>query len=143
MNENEKEKKLSEEAVSSETAEENKESDVKFEENDNWKFEAEAPTLDDNIALSNGFELEAKAVDKPKSKEKKEKSQDIVINKRNLKIALISIVSAILAAVVLFFGIDYFALPNSKEKMNPGNVALTVGDMKVSVGMGCNLFVHT
>ncbi len=135
MNENEKEKKLSEEAVSSETAEENKESDVKFEENDNWKFEAEAPTLDDNIALSNGFELEAKAVDKPKSKEMKEKSQDIVINKRNLKIALISIVSAILAAVVLFFGIDYFALPNSKEKMNPGNVALTVGDMKVSVGM--------
>ena len=71
MNENEKEKKLAEEAVSSETAEENKESDVKFEENDNWKFEAEAPTLDDNIALSNGFELEAKAVDKPKSKETK------------------------------------------------------------------------
>ncbi len=90
MNENEKEKK---------------ESDVKFEENDNWKFEAEAPTLDDNIALSNGFELEAKAVDKPKSKEKKEKSQDIVINKRNLKIALISIVSAILAAVVLYYNL--------------------------------------
>lgn len=135
MNENEKDKNLDEETAASENKEEKKVSDVKFEENDNWQFEAEAPTLEDNITLGNGFELEAKAEDKPKKKEKKEKKENIVINKRNLKIVLLSIVSAVLAAAVLAFGIDYFALPNSKEKMNPGNVALTVGDMKVSVGM--------
>lgn len=135
MNENEKEKEISEEAVSSENAEENKEAEVKFEENDNWQFEAEAPTLDDSIILGDGFALEAKPDDQPAVKKKKEKSQDIVINKRNLKIVLLSIVSAVLAAAIIAFGIDFFALPNNKEKMNPGNVALTVGDMKVSVGM--------
>ena len=138
MNENEKEKEISEEAVSSENTEENKEAEVKFEENDNWQFEAEAPTLDDSITLGDGFALEAASDDKPEvkmKKEKKEKSQNIVINKRHLKIVLLSIVSAVLAAAIIAFGIDFFALPNNKEKMNPGNVALTVGDMKVSVGM--------
>ena len=138
MNENENEKEISEEAVSSENTEENKEAEVKFEENDNWQFEAEAPTLDDSITLGDGFALEAASDDKPEvkmKKEKKEKSQNIVINKRHLKIVLLSIVSAVLAAAIIAFGIDFFALPNNKEKMNPGNVALTVGDMKVSVGM--------
>lgn len=138
MNENEKEKEISEETVSSENTEENKEAEVKFEENDNWQFEAEAPTLDDSITLGDGFALEAASDDKPEvkmKKEKKEKSQNIVINKRHLKIVLLSIVSAVLAAAIIAFGIDFFALPNNKEKMNPGNVALTVGDMKVSVGM--------
>lgn len=135
MNENENEKKLGEDAAS-ENTEDSKATDVKFEENDNWQFEAEAPTLNDNIALGDGFEIEASFADKElKQQKKKEKKEDIVINKKKLKIVLLSIISAVLAAVILFFGIDYFALPNTKEKMNPGNVALTVGDMKVSVGM--------
>ena len=135
MNKNENEKELDVEAVNSENAD-NTEADVKYEENDNWKFDAEAPTLQENIALGDGFEIEATFADKElKHQKKKEKKENIVINKKKLGIAFASVISAVLAALIVFFGINYFALPNSKEKMNPGNVALTVGDMKVSVGM--------
>jgi hypothetical protein len=34
-----------------------------------------------------------------------------------------------------FFGVRYFTVPNSDEKMNPGNVALKVSDTPVSIGM--------
>lgn len=139
MNENEDKKELDEEAAKPEETRENQKTDVKFEENDSWQFDAEAPTLEDNLAIGDGFEIDAKsAEDKPDVKDKKakkEKKENIVINKKKLRTVLISVVSAILAAVLIFLGVNYFAVPNSKEKMNPGNVALTVGDMKVSVGM--------
>lgn len=142
MNENEKE--LNEENIIPENSENNQNdnqdnnaSEVKFEENDNWQFEAEAPTLENNIAIGDGYEFETVAEEKEPQiiKEKKEKKENIVINKRKLRIVLLSIASAVVAAALLFVGVAFFALPNSSERMNPGNVALTVGDMKVSVGM--------
>ena len=45
------------------------------------------------------------------------------------------LVGLIVAVVLVFFGWRYYTVPNSQEKMNYGNVAMTVGDEKVSIGM--------
>ncbi len=45
------------------------------------------------------------------------------------------LVGLIVAVVLVFFGWRYYTVPNSQEKMNYGNVALTVGDEDVSIGM--------
>ncbi len=113
---------------------------VKYEKNDNWQFDASAPTLEDNLAIGNDYEINvAQAPVHPKKKAKdKNKEKDgehIVINKKQLKVVSLSVVSFILAALIVFFGIKLFALPNTSETMTPGNVALTVGKTKVSVGM--------
>lgn len=133
---NKDEKEINEEKVNPEETQENQE--VKFEENDNWQFEAEAPTLENKLVLGDGFEIEAPVENKPKNKvkkEKKEKKETIVINKKKLRIVLLSFASAVLAAAIIAAGIFFFAIPNSREKMTPGNVALRVGNTKVSVGM--------
>ncbi len=133
---NKEEKEINEEKVNPEETQENQE--VKFEENDNWQFEAEAPTLENKLVLGDGFEIEAPVENKPKNKvkkEKKEKKETIVINKKKLRIVLLSFASAVLAAAIIAAGIFFFAIPNSSEKMTPGNVALKVGNTKVSVGM--------
>ena len=134
---NDKENKLN----SDENAQaEQKNQAVKYEKNDNWQFDASAPTLEDNLAIGNDYEIDvAQAPVHPKKKAKdKNREADkehIVINKRKLKVVSLSIVSVILAALIVFFGIKLFALPNTSETMTPGNVALTVGKTKVSVGM--------
>lgn len=135
----EKDNQLNPEAESLNSTGEEKENEVSYEKNDNWKFDAEAPTLDNNIELGNGFEIEVKDdvtyIPPQLKNETLDKESNIVINKRALKTGLISAAAAILAALLIFFGIRFFALPNSNENMNPGNVALTVRDTKVSVGM--------
>ena len=134
---NDKENKLN----SDENAQaEQKNQAVKYEKNDNWQFDASAPTLEDNLAIGNDYEIDvAQSPVHPKKKAKdKNREADkehIVINKRKLKVVSLSIVSVILAALIVFFGIKLFALPNTSETMTPGNVALTVGKTKVSVGM--------
>ncbi|MBR3150088.1 MAG: peptidylprolyl isomerase [Eubacterium sp.] len=45
------------------------------------------------------------------------------------------LVALIVTVVLAFFGWRYYTQPNSQEKMNYGNVAMTVGGEDVSVGM--------
>ncbi len=118
-------------------AQENKtEQEVKYEENDNWQFDASAPTLENNIELGGGYQTDnLELPPQPAVSEKEEKSENITIRKKPLIIVLVSVLCAILIAVIVFFGIRFFTVPNSNERMNPGNVALTVGDTKISVGM--------
>ncbi|MDE6659156.1 MAG: peptidyl-prolyl cis-trans isomerase [Eubacterium sp.] len=133
---NKDEKELNEEKVAPEEKQGNQE--VKYEENDNWQFEAEAPTLGNKLTLGDGFEIEAPIEKKPKNKAKKAKpakNESIVINKKTLKVVVLSFVSAVLVAAIIALGAFVFVIPNSSEKMTPGNVALKVGNTKVSVGM--------
>lgn len=105
----------------------------------NWKFDAKAPMLENNIELGDGFQIDveqqAPVVRKKDELKAVNKKEHIVINRKALRIGVLSAVSAVLAALLIFFGVRFFAFPNSSERMNPGNVALTVGNTKVSVGM--------
>ena len=116
--------------------------DIKLEENDNWKFEAEALTLNDTLLENDSVEIEipgAKAepvIQKPVVKEdrrepKKGKAKDGNI----VKFVLVAVATAIVIAVLTVLGVYYYTVPNSDERMNPGNVAFTVGDTDVSIGM--------
>ena len=112
---------------------------VRLEDNDNWQFEASAPAAENDVFSGVGgveFEL-------PKEQRAAEnqdvmtqvKSQDIVIKKGRISIVLSSLIAVVIVAALVVLGIKYYTQPNSNEKMNPGNIALTVGDTDVSVGM--------
>ncbi len=112
---------------------------VRLEDNDNWQFEASAPAAENDVFSGVGgveFEL-------PKEQRAAEnqdvmtqvKSQDIVIKKGRISIVLSSLIAVVIVAALVVLGIRYYTQPNSNEKMNPGNIALTVGDTDVSVGM--------
>lgn len=112
---------------------------VRLEDNDNWQFEASAPAAENDVFSGVGgveFEL-------PKEQRTAEnqdvmtqvKSQDIVIKKGRISIVLSSLIAVVIVAALVVLGIRYYTQPNSNEKMNPGNIALTVGDTDVSVGM--------
>ena len=141
------------------TAPEQDNAEVKYEENDNWQFDASAPTLEGNLDLGSDYELdlaeEQKAADgaeaqetaeedetKEKTGESSEDGDDedekakrnIIVNKVAIKIALISGICAVVAAIIAFCGIRLFLYPNSNEIMTPGNTALTIGETKISVG---------
>lgn len=112
---------------------------VRLEDNDNWQFEASAPAAENDVFSGVGgveFEL-------PKEQRAAEnqdvmtqvRSQDIVIKKGRISIVLSSLIAVVIVAALVVLGIRYYTQPNSNEKMNPGNIALTVGDTDVSVGM--------
>lgn len=112
---------------------------VRLEDNDNWQFEASAPAAENDVFSGVGgveFEL-------PKEQRAAEnqdvmtqvKSQDIVIKKGRISIVLSSLIAVVIVAALVVLGIRYYTQPNSNEKMNPGNIALTIGDTDVSVGM--------
>lgn len=112
---------------------------VRLEDNDNWEFEASAPAAENDVFSGVGgveFEL-------PKEQRAAEnqdvmtqvKSQDIVIKKGRISIVLSSLIAVVIVAALVVLGIRYYTQPNSNEKMNPGNIALTIGDTDVSVGM--------
>lgn len=113
---------------------------VQYENNDNWKFDATAPTLENNLELEGGYEISMEN-EKPaqteteKNAEFSNNNDKIVLSKTPLKIALGVIIAVAVIAVLCVLGVRYYTLPNSDEKMNPGNVALTVGDTDVSIGM--------
>lgn len=111
--------------------------EVKYENNDNWEFEAKAPTLDSEIELSSEYELnipESKENEK-KSDESDKKDDQIVINKKSLKIVLTTVLSTVIVVLLVVLGVFFFTTPNSKEIMNPGNVAMKIGKTNISVGM--------
>lgn len=113
--------------------------EVVYEENDNWEFEAKAMTLEDTV-LDNG-ELEiaiprerpkASSAPTPKAPAPKTTSKK---SGNTALFVVVSIITAIVLGVLVWLGIGYYTTPNTDEKMNPGNVAVTVGDTDVSVGM--------
>lgn len=160
MSEKDLEKKLSEEAENSEvtpnqelekTAEtDNAESvseesgvntqETAFEDNDNWEFEASAPSVENDVLSSDkGVEFEFSKENEPtaesQSPEIQVKSKEIVIKKERVSLILSCIIGVLIIAILVVLGVRYYTLPNSDEKMNPGNIALTVGDTDISVGM--------
>ena len=115
-----------------------------LEDNDNWKFDAEAPTLGDSVIANDEFEIQipdASAYETAQRPTKTAvKTQESIPAKRGVKgdkplfIILSIFVAAVIAACAVL-GTLYYTKPNSNEKMNPGNVALTVGETPVSIGM--------
>lgn len=119
---------------------------VKYETNDNWEFEAEAPTLNDDMFAMTDYLL---------SKSEQESSSDSQENigeyvsseqtaeekpKKNMKlvkIVTLSVFAVIIVALVTVFTVRWFTVPNGKEgkMMNPASVAATVDGEKVSLGM--------
>lgn len=108
-----------------------------------WQFDGEAKTLTDAFIENNEIDIPLKPVQplvaKPAPKPiiapdepKKKKSR---ANKDLPKFVATAIIGALVIGVLVFFGIRYYTLPNTNETMNPGNVAVTVGDTDVSIGM--------
>ena len=139
----ENEEKVTE--VSSETVDDTLEEQdgIKYETNDDWEFDANAPTLDDNIVFENQEYSISFADEKPSSNAVSQtnnfdnNSNQIVINKEPLKFVPLAIFLAAVIAVVAVFGVRYYTIPNGKEGkyMNPASVVATVNDQKISIGM--------
>lgn len=112
---------------------------VSYEENDNWEFEARALTLEDTVIDNGNMEITIPK-DKPKTytaPEKKASTPKPAAKKSGNtgKFIVTGILTAVIIGVLVWLGIVYYTVPNTDEKMNPGNVAITVGDTDVSIGM--------
>lgn len=114
-----------------------------FEQSDDWTFEAEAPMLNQNI-VGDEFEIDipsadesvSKPADKPAPKAVKPVQQDSPVSKNDkVMFTLTALIIVVLVALLAFLGVRYYTVPNSDEKMNPGNVAVTVDGVDVSVGL--------
>ena len=99
--------------------------------------EPEEPTEEKPAKKSSAYETRERptAVKKEETKEKKAASKTVGGKSNKSKIICGVLVGLIVAVVLGFFGWRYYTVPNSQEKMNYGNVAMTVGDEKVSIGM--------
>lgn len=117
----------------------------KYEENDNWQFDGVAHTLDDTVIENGEIEIVI-----PKKESEYETRERPVAEKasataapaepredsaNSVKFFAMAVFIVMMAGVLAFFGIRYYNTPNTTEKMNPGNVALTIGDTDVSIGM--------
>lgn len=127
---------------------------VSLEENDNWTFDAEAPMLNADFDSEN-FVSEAKEevkeplsvvrepapkpiplpVQKPSKNEKPVTSDVKTRGSDKVMFVLIALITALVITALAFLGYRYYTVPNSDEKMNPGNVAVTIDGTDVSVGM--------
>lgn len=116
-------------------------SDSNYEQNDNWEFEAEAPTVSGSVIDGGDFEIDLpaekpkkveKSADKKSAEPKKKKDRD---SANTTKFLLTAIFLVIVATVCGFFGNQYYNQPNISEKKNPGNVVMKIGDEEVTVGM--------
>lgn len=119
---------------------------VRYETNDNWDFDADAPTLNDGFVLGNDdFEIEIKQDDTSAAVKQTPVSdvalQDAPIHKKPkneaLKFIPLAIFVAAVIAVLAVLGVRYYTVPNGKEgdKMNPGSVVAEIDGVKVSTGM--------
>lgn len=113
---------------------------VEYETNDNWQFDASAPATENDVVGENGVEFELPKP-KPAPAKKEEPSpqgfepQGVVIKKETVTAVLSSLIAVVIIAILVVLGVRYYTVPNSNEKMNPGNVVMTVGNTDVSVGM--------
>ena len=154
--------------------EEKTDGSLKYEENDNWEFEATAHTLENTVVENDEFEIilppsasddaaakEPADESEPEEKEETKKNDSSKYETRErpsakdtknddadkpakttatgksnrMKFICGALISLIVILVLGIFGWRYYTLPNSDEKMNYGNVALTVGEEEVSIGM--------
>ena len=112
---------------------------VNYETNDNWQFEAEAPTLNDDL-FDGEVDLPAQ---KPSSGpiEYQSPAVQTAVNNSRKKELLHFIPTALLilaiAVMLVVLGVRYYTVPNGKEgkMMNPASVVATVDGTKVSIGM--------
>lgn len=109
------------------------------EEKSSWEFD-NAPTLADNIAVGEEFEIALETEKKeiaPVEEEQVEAAKPSKPAKNSDKTSFIltAIIAVLLAVMLGFLGYRYYTVPNTEEKMNPGNIAITVGDTPVSIGM--------
>lgn len=103
-----------------------------------WQFDAEVPTLDDSLELAGGFELNIpteKAEQFNPAGSKNDEIATIRVRKTPIKIIFGVLIGIAVIAVLVFFGIRYYTVPNTEEQMNPGNIALTIGDTDISIGL--------
>ena len=113
---------------------------VEYETNDNWQFDASAPATENDVVGENGVEFELPKP-KPAPAKKEEPApqgfepQGVVIKKETVTAVLSSLIAVVIVAILVVLGVRYYTVPNSNEKMNPGNVVMTVGNTDVSVGM--------
>ena len=116
----------------------------KLENNDGWKFDAEAPTLNESVIQNGEFEIQIPASSNYETAPRPQKTQPAVtVEKKSagpkkhdsVLFGLLAVVVALILGASITLGVFYYTAPNSDEKMNPGNVALTVGETPVSIGM--------
>lgn len=113
---------------------------VEYETNENWQFDASAPATENDVVGENGVEFELPKP-KPAPAKKEEPApqgfepQGVVIKKETVTAVLSSLIAVVIIAILVVLGVRYYTVPNSNEKMNPGNVVMTVGNTDVSVGM--------
>ena len=113
---------------------------VEYETNDNWQFDASAPATENDVVGEYGVEFELPKP-KPAPAKKEEPApqgfepQGVVIKKETVTAVLSSLIAVVIIAILVVLGVRYYTVPNSNEKMNPGNVVMTVGNTDVSVGM--------
>lgn len=108
------------------------------DETGEWKFDGESPMLNDEIELNEDYSVDVSDEEAPsdgKAAAAQTTADNGEKNKKNLKIVLAALAGAVAASLIIALCVFVFALPNTNEKMTPGNVALKVGDTKVSVGM--------
>lgn len=124
------------------TEEDPKSGRVSYEENDNWQFDASAPAAENSVldgvdGVEFEFEKPAQNAEQLPEKEVVTEvgSQNIVIKKERISVILSSLLALVIVTILVILGIRYYTQPNSNEKMNPGNIAMTVGDIDVSVGL--------
>ncbi len=111
---------------------------VKYETNDNWEFEAEAPTLNNDMFASTDFsDNQSNSANSSISPVNIEPSNQIVINKEPLKFIPLAIFVAVVIAVIAVLGVRYYTVPNGKENhlMNYASVAATIDGKKSSLGI--------
>lgn len=112
-----------------------------YEEESSWKFEASAPSLNADFLQSAGdaeIKVEAPQYYAPEPaapQANQVASKDIVIKKEKVTVILSSIIAVIVIAIIAVLGVRYYTVPNSDERMNPGNIAVTIGNTDVSVGL--------
>ena len=121
---------------------------VKYENNDNWQFEAEARTLSgeflekavddfDDADISMGKENVDGIAGVVELQYPSGNSNQIVINRSSLIFVPVAIFVAVCIVLVSFFSVRYFTVPNGKEGKyaNPGSIVAEIGDTKVTTGM--------
>lgn len=107
-----------------------------------WKFDGEAKTLSDSFVLDDGetsveFDV-SQSVPAPSrsvSDDNQAGEKTITVRTDTIKFVFIGIFFAIIFAIVAVLGVRYYTVPNSNEVMTPGNTAMKIEDIPVSVGM--------
>lgn len=136
------------------SADDEQQDKVSYETNDNWEFDAQAPTLsddyfqnndkfivdDDKIGDDKADSAQAENSDDSKKNDSKIPANDenhIVISKEPLKFIPVALITLAVVIVLVVLGVRYYTVPNGKEgdKMNPASIAVTVDGENISIGM--------